>query len=184
MRHQNKRGLNLVPVLASILALGAGVFLSIGPLTAAEGVGGKNEKILELEGRVVDLLCEVTGRCAPDCGGGKRQLGLKLANGKLIAVIKNPGLFTGAVNDLAPYCGKTVQTDGILFENPKMPVYQVQGLKTDRADKNYKPVDGFIEAWIAKNGPSDEWFRADALVKEQIARNGPLGRPDQKLKAP
>jgi hypothetical protein len=166
------------------LALGAGLLYATAPLSAAEGIGGKNEKPLELEGRVVDLVCEVAGRCLPDCGGGKRQLGLKLSDGKLIAVIKNPGLFTGAVNDLAPFCGKTIYTDGLLFENPKMPVYQVQGLKADRNEKEYKPVDGFIEAWVAKNGPSDEWFRADPLVKEQIARNGPLGRPELKLKAP
>jgi hypothetical protein len=95
---------------------------------AAESIGGQHEKITEISGRVVDLLCELTKSCAPDCGGGKRQMGLVLADGRLVAVIKGPADFGGALADIAPLCGKTVTLDGILFENPKMALYQVQSV--------------------------------------------------------
>jgi hypothetical protein len=155
------------------------------PLSAAEGIGGKNEKPLEVEGTVVDLLCEVAKRCAPNCGEGKRQLGIKLSDGKLLVAAKNTDLFAGAVVDLAPLCGKVIKADGILFENPKMPIYMVQGIKTDLKAAEYTPVDGFGKAWTAKNGgaASDEWFRTDPAVKAQIAKTGPLGRPELKPKA-
>lgn len=164
---------------------GASILLATAvPVLAAEGVGGKNEKPLEVEGKVVDLLCEVAGKCAPDCGGGKRQLGLRRADGTLLVAAKNTDLFAGAVVDLSPLCGKTIKADGILFENPKMPIYMVQGIKTDPKAAEYTPVDGFVKAWTAKNGASDEWFRADPVIKGQISKTGPLGRPDLKPKAP
>ncbi len=153
------------------------------PLSAAEGIGAKNEKPLEIEGTVVDLLCEVAKRCAPKCGEGKRQLGIKLSDGKLLVAAKNTDLFAGAVVDLAPLCGKVIKADGILFENPKMPIYMVQGIKTDPKAAEYSPVDGFGKAWVAKNGASDEWFRNDPAIKAQLAKSGPLGRIDLKPKA-
>ncbi|MFM9974716.1 MAG: hypothetical protein ACKVON_09120 [Beijerinckiaceae bacterium] len=153
------------------------------PLSAAEGIGGQNEKPLEVEGTVVDLLCEVAKRCAPNCGEGKRQLGIKLSDGKLLVAGKNTDLFAGSAVDLAPHCGKTIKADGILFENPKMPFYMVQGIKTDPKAAEYSPVDGFVKAWVAKNGATDEWFRNDPIIKAQIAKNGPLGRIDLKPKA-
>jgi hypothetical protein len=160
------------------------LLLAVLPLSAAEGIGGKNEKPLEVEGTVVDLLCEVAKRCAPNCGEGKRQLGIKLSDGKVLVAAKNTDLFAGAVVDLAPLCGKKIKADGILFENPKMPIYMVQGIKTDPKAAEYTPVDGFGKAWAAKNGAaSDEWFRSDPVVKAQIAKTGPLGRIDLKPKA-
>jgi hypothetical protein len=151
---------------------------------AAESIGGQNEKITEISGRVVDLLCELTKRCAPDCGGGKRQMGLVLADGKLIAVVKGPADFGGALADIAPLCGKTVTLDGILFENPRMPLYQVQGIKTDPATKDFTPADAFLKVWEAKNGKADEWFRNDPLVKDVIGKNGVLGKPGLEPKKP
>jgi hypothetical protein len=144
---------------------------------AADSVGGKNEKPMELTGVVVDIVCEVAGRCSPNCGDGKRQLGIRQANGKLTAVVKNAELFAGAQVALAPLCGKTVVLDGLLFENPQMPIFMAQGLKTDPAAKEFTPVEGFIAQWTAANGAADEWFRADPRVKELIARNGVLGKP-------
>jgi hypothetical protein len=153
------------------------------PLGAADGIGGNNEKLIEIEGTVVDLLCEVAKKCISNCGEGKRQLGLRLGDGKVLVVAKSPDLFAGAQIDLAPHCGKVIKVDGILFENPKMPLYMVQGIKTDLKAKDYSPADGFVKAWIEKNGASDEWFRNDPHVKDRIAKTGPLGDPNLKLKA-
>jgi hypothetical protein len=167
-----------------IAALAALALLLSPAAFAAESIGGQHEKITEINGRVVDLLCELTKRCAPDCGGGKRQLGLVLADGRLVAVVKGPADFGGALADIAPLCGKTVTLDGILFENPKMPLFQVQGIKTNPAARDFTPADGFLKAWEAKNGKADEWFRNDPLVKEQIAKNGVLGKPGLEPKKP
>jgi hypothetical protein len=167
----------LLRLAAASLLIGGGAAI------AAEGIGGENEKLLELRGTVVDVLCELTGRCPPgSCQSTRRLLGLKLADGRLIAVPKGPELFAGAQNDLAPLCGKTITVDGVLFENPKMPVYLVQGMKTDPAQPEFAAPDAFLKAWKAKNGEAEEWFRADPAVKELIGRNGPLGRSDLKPK--
>jgi hypothetical protein len=149
---------------------------------AADSVGGQNEKPLVVTGEVVDLLCEVAKRCVANCGAGTRQLGIKQADGKLLVAAKNTDLFAGPQLDLAPLCGKTITADGLLFENPKMPIFMVQGIKTDPKAAEFTPVDAFVKAWVAKNGSSDEWFRADPVIKEQIARTGPLGRPELKPK--
>ncbi len=161
--------------LAAIATLAS--LASIPAVLAADSVGGKNEKPLELTGKVVDLLCELTKRCTPDCGGGKRQLGILQSDGKLVPVVKNADLFGGAQADLAPLCGKTVTLDGLLFENAKMPIYMVQGIKADPAAREFTPAEAFIKGWTARNGAQDEWFRNDPLVKELIAKNGVLGKP-------
>jgi hypothetical protein len=164
------------------LAFAAALF----PLAAqaADSVGGKNEKPMEITGVVVDIACEIAGRCAPACGGGKRQLGIRQANGRLTAVIKNAEPFAGAQVSLAPLCGKTVVLDGLLFENPRMPVFMAQGVKTDPAAKEFAPTDAFTKRWTAANGAAEEWFRADPVVKALIARNGVLGKPGLEPKKP
>jgi hypothetical protein len=170
-------------VMMGIAGLTA-VFLLLSPAAmAAESIGGQHEKITEINGKVVDLLCELTKRCVPDCGAGKRQMGLVLASGRLVAVVKGPADFGGALADIAPLCGKTVTLDGILFENPKMPLFQVQGIKTDPAAAAFTPADRFLKDWEARNGKADEWFRNDPLVKETITKNGVLGKPGLRPKA-
>ena len=74
------------------------------------------EEMARFEGKVVDALCALTGDCPADCGAGKRQMGiLRSADGHFLLVNKNgQPIFTGATVDLAPYCGKTVEVDGLL----------------------------------------------------------------------
>ena len=61
-------------------------------------------------GKVVDIMCELTGDCPANCGDGKRNLGIvRDADNKLIMVLKNrQAAFNGATEDLLPYCNKTV----------------------------------------------------------------------------
>ena len=71
------------------------------------------------EAEVVDVLCHLTGDCPEDCGGGARQLGLlRSADGVLVFPNKNgQPLFTGAARELAPFCGQTVEVDGLMIED-------------------------------------------------------------------
>ena len=59
-----------LPLLSALLLAIAG------PTLAAEPWGLENEKVVQIEGEVVDLACAVAGDCVAGCGGGKRQLGL------------------------------------------------------------------------------------------------------------
>ena len=143
---------------------------------AAEPMGLQGEKVLEVQGKVVDVHCSLTGDCPPDCGGGKRQLGLLTADNKLIVAVKGPVLFAGAVQDLLPHCGRAVQADGLLITHPDIAMYLVQAVRTD-AGQDWKPAEAFATNWTAKHGQADEWQRADPLVKAEIAEKGKLGVP-------
>ena len=43
---------------------------------------------VEFSARVVDIACTLKNDCPPDCGGGKRLLGLMTEDGKLRAAVK------------------------------------------------------------------------------------------------
>lgn len=153
------------------------VLASIGCIdgaSAADGWGIDKEKISQLEIKVVDLACELGQSCPPDCGAGKRQLGLLTAEGKLYPVVKGASLFAGGVVDLLPYCGKHVMVDGLLIENPRMTMFFVQNMR-ERADEKWKPAEAFEAQWVAQHGKTNEWFRDDPLVKETIAADGVFG---------
>lgn len=153
----------------------AAVLLCIVPALAGEGVGADNETVVSFEAKVVDLACELgAGPCPPDCGGGKRQLGLLARDGKLRPAVKAATIFAAPEFDLLPYCGKTIFVDGLLVENPKLTLYYVQGIRSgDKGD--FAATDAFEKRWVAVNGPSEEWFRNDPKVKEIIGKDGVLG---------
>ena len=88
--------------------------------------------------------------------------------------VKGQTLFANAIPDLLPFCGKTVEIDGLLIENPVMTIVHVQNLRANSSEK-WHPAEAFEAAWIAKNGKAEEWQRADPLVKEIIAADGILG---------
>lgn len=131
--------------------------------------------------RVTDLLCELTGDCPADCGAGKRQIGLvRDADNVLILAIKNgQAAFSGAAADLAPYCGRTVEVDGLMIDDPDLGarnVYMVQRIRAD--DGEWIRANRFTKAWAEENpqakgkGP---WFRRDPRIKAIIDRTGYLG---------
>ena len=141
---------------------------------AADEYGIANEKAVQMEVTVVDIACTLTGNCPANCGGGKRQLGLVTADGKLRLPVKGQTLFANAIPDLLPYCGKKVQVDGLLIENPVMTIVHVQALR-ENTDQKWKQTEEFEAQWTATNGKAEEWQRADPLVKEVIAANGVFG---------
>ena len=141
---------------------------------AAEPWNIPHEKPVALKGRVVDVLCQLKGRCAPDCGAGKRQLGLVLADGTYRLVAKSNIDFAGAIQDLAGFCGREIEADGLLIENPAITLFFVQGVRTDAA-LPFAPAERFKAEWEARNGKAEEWWRADRQANSIIAQDGPLG---------
>ena len=109
----------------AIIALAALLLGSISA-EAADEWGIDHEQVARWDGKVVDLLCELSGDCPANCGDGKRQLGLILDDGRLIPVLKNFDPFAGAQADLKDFCGKRVTADGLFIDNPKMPMFALQ----------------------------------------------------------
>lgn len=138
--------------------------------------------------KVVDILCEIAGDCPKDCGAGTRQMGLvREADGALIFPNKNgQPIFTGAATDLAPYCGKMVEVDGLLTGGDEITpgsakIYQVQRIR--ELGGEWKKANRWTKEWARKNpdakgkGP---WFRRDPRITEEIAKDGYLGLgPDE-----
>jgi hypothetical protein len=157
-------------IKALIVATG----LTMGPAIAAEPWNIPHEKQAVLKGRVVDALCQLKGRCAPDCGGGKRQLGLALADGTFRLVAKSNIDFAGATDDLAGYCGREIEADGLLIENPAVTLFFVQRLR-ENAGQDWIVAERFKSAWAARNGKAEEWWRGDPQANQIIAEDGPFG---------
>ncbi len=141
---------------------------------AAEAWGIEGEKLVEFSARVVDIACTLKNDCPPDCGGGKRLLGLMTEDGKLRAAVKASVDFGGAVRDLLPYCGKTIQVDGLLIENPAITMVMVQRMRENASQERRKTLT-FQADWDARNGKSDEWYRNDPLANKVIADDGVYG---------
>jgi len=144
------------------------------PGNAAEAWGIPHEQPAILKGRVVDALCHLKGRCAPDCGAGKRQLGMLLADGTFRLVAKSNIDFAGSIPDLIGFCGKEIEADGLLIENPAITLFFVQGIRTDAAGP-FVPAERFKADWETRNGKAEEWWRADPQANRIIAEDGPLG---------
>lgn len=159
------------------------------PLAAQDFSEGSNAKSWNLyaevpatfEATVVDLLCNLTGSCPEDCGGGARQLGLlRSADDVMVLPLKNnQPAFTGAATDLAPYCGQTIQVDGLMIEDEDLDarnLYLVQRIKTK--DGDWVKASQATKVW-AKRFPEAKgkgpWFRRDPRIKEVIGREGYLG---------
>jgi len=134
------------------------------------------------EGKVVDVLCEITGDCAENCGEGRRQMGIvRSQDGVLVFPNKNAQAnFAGAVQELLPYCNQMVEVDGLLIEDPDLGaknIYLVQKIRALGADKWVK-ANSWSKKWAKANpeakgkGP---WFRRHPGVKAEIAADGYTG---------
>lgn len=168
--------MRVLPIL-----LMAMLVLVSGPAQAAREWGIEGEEIAQFEAKAVDVLCELTGDCPPDCGAGRRQMGLLTDDGTLYLAVKSNTLFAGAVLDLLPWCGKRVEVDGLLIKARPLTFYMVQRLRAP-GDADWTNARAFSDAWIARNNEKNarNWFRRDPLVKSVIDRYGPLGIPGAK----
>jgi hypothetical protein len=166
-------------LLAGIVAALAGHAL---PALAADPWGLANEKVATFRAKVVDALCGVTGDCPKDCGAGKRQLALLMADGTLRLAVKGAFDFAGPVSDLAPYCGREIEVDGLLIEDPRIPMMFVQQVRVNSADP-WIPADGFGRQWSAAHGDNQDWVRKDPTVRQIIAKDGVFGIPGLRSKS-
>ena len=133
------------------------------------------------EAKVVDVLCELTGDCAANCGDGARQLALvRTDDDVMVFPLKNSqAAFTGAAEELLPFCNQTIEVDGLMIEDDYFPVqniYLVQSIR--HGDADWIKANTWTKKWSAANpeaagkGP---WFRRDLRIKEVIEREGYLG---------
>lgn len=144
------------------------------------------EEKARFEGTVADALCVLTGDCPADCGAGKRQMGvLRSADGRFLLALKNgQPAFTGATVDLAAYCGKEVEVDGLLVGDSDITpglggtkMLQVQTVRILGADEASK-ANLWTKDWAKRNpdaGGKGPWFRRDPAVAAEIEANGRLG---------
>ncbi|PWE33401.1 hypothetical protein DDZ14_05810 [Maritimibacter sp. 55A14] len=139
------------------------------------------EQPARFEARVVDILCELTGDCPENCGDGRRQLGLeRSADGVLVYPNKNAQpAFTGAVVELLPYCGREVEVDGLMIDDPDLGarnIYLVQRIR--EAGGDWVKADRWTGEWAEAHpdapgkGP---WFRRDPRIRAEIEAHGYLG---------
>lgn len=131
---------------------------------------------------VVDPLCELTGDCPENCGDGRRQLALlREVDDVMVLPLKNTQpAFTGAANELQPFCGQAVEVDGLLITDEELGaqnVYLVQKIRAQGTEE-WTPANRWTKDWAAANpdaagkGP---WFRRDPRVAAEIEAEGWLG---------
>jgi len=161
-----------------ILFLSALFFIFSLSVNAADEWGIDGEEKARFEAKVVDIACELTGNCPPNCGEGKRQLGLLKDDGTLLLVPKNLEIFAGSSNDLISFCQKKIIADGLLIKNEKVNMFALQFLRL-APDGEWKRANSFIKQWSQQNPGenSEEWFRNDPMVKAEIKENGIFGIP-------
>ena len=168
-----------------IIAASAALLLAAGTASAAEEWGIEHEKVVRFEAKVVDILCELTGDCPAECGAGKRQLGLLKDDGKLVPVVKNFDIFAGATNDLIGFCGQRITADGLMIDDPLMPMMALQ-FKRPGPDGKWRRANWFIRDWAEANGvagdtkTAQQWYLNDKAIKAEIARRGVYGIPGLK----
>lgn len=191
--HAVRWSLLAAPLLGVLLlALGA----SVRAAGFAEGSQARSWKLKGEEkalfsGKVVDVLCELAGDCPPNCGGGKRHLGiLRETDGQLVLVLKNAqSAFNGAAEDLLPYCNRQVDVDGLLTgddETVLAKFFQLQFIRLT-GEEEWQPATHWTRRWVEKNPDatgSGPWFRRDPRVLKQLEKDGHFGlglEEDQKF---
>lgn len=172
------------------LGLSSLMAFQVGAASAADFSEGSNAKEFgfideakaTFSGKVVDIMCELQGECDQQCGGGERLLGIvRDSDNVLVPVLKNAQLaFNGPMDDLAPYCNKAVDVDGLLLGDAELygnRFYMVQFIREAGAAE-WNKANQWTKAWKARNpeatgkGP---WFRRDPRVLKQIEANGYFG---------
>lgn len=167
-------------MLIAILPLGSASAIAGGAKKSnAASWGLVGEEMARFEGKVVDILCELSGDCPKNCGGGTRQLGIVRTDGRLFLVNKNvEKVFTGAVVDLLPYCQKQVEVDGLLVGDAPAKLYQVQLIR-EVGEAEWTKTTRFTKTWAIENPQAAKakgpWFRKDPRIIERIEAEGYLG---------
>lgn len=136
---------------------------------------------------VTDALCAVAGDCPADCGAGRRQMALlRKADGALIYPLKNAQpVFSGAANELLPFCGQPVEVDGLMISDHDLGaanVYLVQRIRAEGA-ADWITANRWTRDWQAANPDAtgkQPWFRRDPRIRAAIAATGYFGLGSEK----
>ena len=162
-----------------VMLLGSSLFLA-GCATKAGDVSSwpvTNAEVNEFSGEVVDILCELTGNCIDKCGEGKRQLGIKSQDIGTVLVSKNLTFYTGAAEELWPYCGQVVNVNGLFTEHQGVRFFQVQNVRPPGGE--WQKATRYHQAWAERSGKSpslaSKWYKHDDTVKDTLERDGRLG---------
>jgi hypothetical protein len=178
-----KRLIIVIALLVASPALAEGEFAAGSKAKSWNLLGQENALF---EGKVVNALCALTGDCPDDCGAGKRQMGIiRSVDGRFLLANKNgQPAFTGATVDLAPYCGQTVEVDGLLVGDPEVTpgitgakLFQIQTVRV-AGEETAKKSNLWTKDWAKRNadvGGKGPWFRRDPKVGAEIEANGRLG---------
>ncbi len=165
------KSLSLIVVSALLLtacASGPGKIANW-PITAAEQAA--------LSGSVVDVLCELSGNCADNCGDGSRQLGIKTGDQGLILISKNLTNYTGAADELIGFCGRPVEINGLFTDHEGVRFFQVQNMREPGGQ--WKKATQFNQAWAKRSGKpvglAGKWYLNDGRVDEVLTKDGRLG---------
>lgn len=151
------------------------------PAPAADSWNVTGEAAARFDATVVDVLCELTGDCPDDCGGGRRQLGLLTDDDVLVLADKNAAPFAGAVDELIEFCRQKVTVDGLFAENRGVRLFAVQFVKPAGDEGKWRRANRFLTNWAVANGVDPEnkaknsWFRKDPRVQALIEEQGFLG---------
>lgn len=165
--------LTLATLLSAVL-LQAGCATPVGeieswPITAAEES--------QFSGKVVDVLCELGGNCANECGEGKRQLAIKSQDIGTVLVAKNLNNYTGATDELLQFCGQQVDLNGLFTEHKGVRFFQVQNIRASGGQ--WQKATRYLSAWVERSGKTPQqaanWQYHDERVKDIIKRDGTLG---------
>ncbi len=160
------------------IALSALIAAAATPAFAANEWGIEHERKARFEATVVDVVCEIAGDCAPQCGAGKRQLGLLTDDGTLVLAAKNFDIFAGTHVDLAPHCGKRILADGLMIDDPLATLFVLQFVKP-LPDGEWSRANKFTKTWAAANPgkKGNQWFKHEPKVLNELEKNGILGLP-------
>ncbi len=173
VRGQLNRFTALATVLGSLFLLN-GCATSVGEV-AAWPVTNAEESALS--GTVVDVLCELNGNCAENCGEGKRQLAIKTESLGTVLISKNLTNYSGAADELWPFCGELVEVNGLFTENKGIRFFQAQNIREPGGQ--WKQTTNYLQAWSNRTGQSrslaEDWQYHDPRVKAIIERDGRLG---------
>jgi len=146
------------------------------PVGEVQRWGISGVEVAELNGEVVDVLCELSGNCAEQCGAGSRQLGMKTDEG-IVLIAKDLNIYTGGAEDLWPFCSQQLVINGQFTETGSMRVFQVQNVREPGGP--WMRTTRFLETWAEKNGQplssANRWYRQDPRVKTILERDGRLG---------
>jgi len=153
------------------------------PVGKVESWPVTNAEKSQFSGEVVDVLCELGGNCANECGQGTRQLAIKTQdkslgqNSGVVLVAKNLNNYSGAADELWQLCGQQVELNGLFTEHRGVRFFQVQNIR--EAGGQWQKATKYLDAWVERSGKSPQqaknWQEHDERVSGVLERDGRLG---------